>query len=685
MKRIIDNRNEAIDAFRVKCLLVDDLQENLTALQALLENEPVELYTAKSGFEALELMLQHEFGLALVDVQMPQMDGFELAELMRGSERTRQTPIIFLTAGAWNRERIFKGYESGAVDFMFKPLEPRILRSKVRVFVELHRQKMRLADAEERYALSTSAAQVGTWEMSISTQEMVCSEIGLRLFGLDPGSSAIKLSDLSSRIHPADRQHFDDKLNLTLTTGAPLDVQFRVVLGGGAVRWIYANGKVSSLNGKFNRIFGVHTDVTAEKTAADALLREKEEADAANGLKSEFLANMSHEIRTPMTAILGFAELLLNDRLNDNSRRDFVERIRSNGDHLLHLIDDILDLSKFESGQVPTEKIEFAIVDVVNEAIESVRTLSARKGIDVSFEVDGAVPAKIHSDPHRLRQIIYNLVSNAIKFTSSGWVKVTARFLPAAGGRTNQLEISVQDTGIGIEAEKAENLFKPFQQADSSVTRKYGGTGLGLALSRKIAEALGGELSLVKSAPGQGSTFAVRITTGETSSEEIASISESLQSTKKESNANEKPAQMPEASISGIEILLVEDSIDNEALMSLYLMNAGAKVDIARNGFEAIEAASKREYDVILMDVQMPGLDGLEATRRLRAQGYKKPIIALTAHALPEEVEKSLKAGCDNHVTKPISRVNLIRAIEWVKNSPAQTVLGDSTTRVSQN
>ncbi|RYZ65919.1 MAG: response regulator [Proteobacteria bacterium] len=226
---MIDSRKEAIDAFRVKCLLVDDLQENLTALEALLENQGVELYSARSGVEALDLMLQHDFGLALVDVQMPQMDGFELAELMRGSERTRQTPIIFLTAGSWNRERIFKGYESGAVDFMFKPLEPRILRSKVSVFVELHRQKLRLADAEERYALSTSAAQVGTWEMSVDSDEMVCSDIGLRLFGLDAASPVIKRSELISRIHPADRQHFEAKLQLTMTTGAPLDVQFRVL------------------------------------------------------------------------------------------------------------------------------------------------------------------------------------------------------------------------------------------------------------------------------------------------------------------------------------------------------------------------------------------------------------------------------------------------------------------------
>ncbi|RYZ65918.1 MAG: hypothetical protein EOP05_19910, partial [Proteobacteria bacterium] len=352
------------------------------------------------------------------------------------------------------------------------------------------------------------------------------------------------------------------------------------------VRWLYANGKASTTaQGAITRIFGVHTDVTAEKVAADALLRAKEEADAANGLKSEFLANMSHEIRTPMTAILGFAELLLSDRLPEHSRKDFVERIRSNGDHLLHLIDDILDLSKFESGKVPTESIEFAVEDVVHEAIQSVQMLSARKGIAIDYNCENALPAKITSDPHRFRQIIYNLLSNAIKFTTAGSVKVTARFLPAAGARGDQMEIAVQDTGIGIEAEKAENLFKPFQQADSSVTRKYGGTGLGLALSRKIAEALGGDLRLVSSTPGEGSTFAVRISTGvpidanapksHTANRTAPSFSDS---------PNDPKTEVQKDSLNGVEVLLVEDSVDNEALMSLYLLNAGAKIDIARNG-----------------------------------------------------------------------------------------------------
>lgn len=653
----------------MKCLMVDDLEENLIALRALLESESVDLYEARSGVEALELMLQHDFGLALVDVQMPSMDGFELAELMRGSERTRQTPIIFLTAGAWNRERIFKGYESGAVDFMFKPIEPRILRSKVRVFVELNRQKLRIAEAEERYALSTSAAQIGTWELNAETSEMVCSDIKLRLFGLESKRSAISSSDIFERIHPEDRPIFVAALNKTLTTGAAFQQQFRVVLPGGHVHWLDTKAKASlDSRGHVASVFGVDMDISAQKQASNELQRAKEEADAANVLKSEFLANMSHEIRTPMTAILGFAELLNNEKLSEQARLDFAGRIRSNGDHLLRLIDDILDLSKFESGRVPTEQISFALAEVVSEALRTVRPLAAKKGLEIGFEIEGEIPRVVNSDPHRLRQIILNLVGNSIKFTTEGSVRVCAHY------SNGSLVLDVHDTGIGMTEEQSENLFHAFQQADSSVTRKFGGTGLGLALSRRIAQALGGDLILSRSKPNEGSTFSLSLklqpnpTHGWVKTSDLTELTTASEEQKdtfvKAKVAQEKTKSEKSKTLTDVSILLVEDSTDNEALMRLYLEPTGALITSAHNGLEAIERASQKDFDVVLMDVQMPGLDGLEATRRLRAQGYNRPIVALTAHALPEEIEKSLAAGMDSHVTKPISRKDLISAIE---------------------
>lgn len=672
------------DSFRVKCLLVDDLEENLVALRALLADENVDLFSAHSGVDALELLLQHDFGLALVDVQMPGMDGFELAELMRGSDRTRQTPLIFLTAGAWNRERIFKGYESGAVDFMFKPIEPRILRSKVRVFVELNRQKLQIAKGEERYALSTSAAQIGTWELSTETNELVCSEIKLRLFGLEQKRGPISRTDIFDRIHPDDRAAFDIELQKAMTVGTPLNHQFRVTLPGGHVHWLDTKAKASFNEfGAVSSVFGVDTDITTQKTASDALHRAKEEADAANILKSEFLANMSHEIRTPMTAILGFAELLLSNPLSEQARLDFAGRIRSNGDHLLHLIDDILDLSKFEAGRVPTEKIDFSLVETLTDALRSVRPLAERKNLELKFETEGAVPKIINSDPHRLRQIVLNLVGNAIKFTATGFIRVIARY------NDGVLTLDVEDTGIGLSAEQSSRLFRAFQQADSSVTRKFGGTGLGLALSKKIAEALGGTLALSGSVPNKGSVFTVRVKAPANTSAGLVEAKESFAIAplvgakfveKNESVVTAltepltEPLKEPLKALDGVRILLVEDSIDNEILMRLYLEAAGAKIETAHHGQEAIDIATASTFDVVLMDVQMPGMDGLEATRRLRAQGYSAPIIALTAHALPEEVEKSMAAGCDQHVTKPISRSSLVQAVQLALSSLDETL-----------
>ena len=659
------------DAYKVKCLLVDDLEENLVALRALLEGENVELFSARSGVDALELMLQHDFGLALVDVQMPSMDGFELAELMRGSERTRSTPIIFLTAGAWNRERIFKGYESGAVDFMFKPIEPRILRSKVRVFVELNRQKMAIAKGEERYALSTSAAQIGTWELNVQSGELVCSDIKLRLFGLEKKRGSISRTDIFDRIHPEDRSAFEASLSSTIDTGVPFSTTFRVILPGGHIHWLDTKAKASfDERGKVVSVFGVDMDVTAQKQASDDLLRAKQEADAANVLKSEFLANMSHEIRTPMTAILGFAELLMSEKLSEQARLDFASRIRSNGDHLLHLIDDILDLSKFEAGRVPTEKIDFAVAETITDALRSVRPLAERKGLELRFETEGQVPKLINSDPHRLRQIVLNLVGNAIKFTQTGYVRIVARY------NDSTLTVDVEDTGIGLSAEQSARLFRAFQQADSSVTRKFGGTGLGLALSKRIAEALGGSLSLSGSVPNQGSVFTMRIKAPAQLSAGYLEASEIMSGrTTTPAHAVSVP-EAPTKVLDGVRILLVEDSVDNEKLMRLYLEAVGAVITSASNGQEAIDKATAGEYEIVLMDVQMPGIDGLEATRRLRASGYSTPVIALTAHALPEEIEKSMAAGCDQHVTKPISRNDLIEAIKAALARADQTIRG---------
>jgi signal transduction histidine kinase/AmiR/NasT family two-component response regulator len=493
------------------------------------------------------------------------------------------------------------------------------------------------------------------------------------LFGLEQKRGVISRADIFDRIHPDDRATFETELSRTIESGVPFATAFRVILPGGHIHWLDTKAKASfDERGKVASVFGVDMDVTAQKQASEDLLRAKQEAEAANVLKSEFLANMSHEIRTPMTAILGFAELLLSEKLSEQARLDFASRIRSNGDHLLHLIDDILDLSKFEAGRVPTEKIDFSLSETITDALRSVRPLAERKGLDLRFETEGLVPKVINSDPHRLRQIVLNLVGNAIKFTSTGYVRLVARHHEGC------LTIDVEDTGIGLSPEQSSQLFRAFQQADSSVTRKFGGTGLGLALSKRIAEALGGSLALSGSVPGKGSVFTLRIKAPATLSMGYIEVGETSVKSVATAHAVAVPATADKV-LDGVKVLLVEDSVDNEALMKLYLENVGAVITSAHNGQEAIDAATSASFDVVLMDVQMPGMDGLEATRRLRAQGYSTPIIALTAHALPEEIEKSISAGCDQHVTKPIGKQDLISAIEHTLSSRDETLRHAST------
>ncbi|HPF40369.1 MAG TPA: ATP-binding protein [Phycisphaerae bacterium] len=394
------------------------------------------------------------------------------------------------------------------------------------------------------------------------------------------------------------------------------------------------------------------------------------DAQAANRSKSEFLANMSHEIRTPMTAILGFADSLLEEDLPNRDKLDAIQTIRRNGSHLLQIINDILDMSKIEAGKMEVERINTSPTQIVAEVASLMQPKAFEKGISLVVRNETPIPERIHSDPTRLRQILLNLVGNAIKFTEAGAVKLDVRCLPDLC----QIHFQVSDSGMGMTPEQVSTIrrFDAFTQADGSVSRKFGGTGLGLRISNALAQMLGGEID-VESRVGQGSTFSVRISTGALDDvrmihpgNEIATYQVDADNPR-EARADESPMRLD-----GLRILLAEDGPDNQRLIAHHLRKAGAELTIAGNGRIAIETVEAQpagaDFDIVLMDMQMPELDGYSATRRLRAAGFRTPIIALTAHAMRGDRDKCLAAGCNDYTTKPIDKTVLIeKCCEWAR------------------
>jgi len=416
----------------------------------------------------------------------------------------------------------------------------------------------------------------------------------------------------------------------------------------------------------------VQLESEVRRRSAD-LQKALERAESANRAKSQFLANMSHEIRTPMTAILGFADILLEAELESEDRDTAIHAIRRNGQHLLALINDILDLSKIEAGRLTTEYVQCSPLEVVADVCTLAQGWAEAKELRLAAECRGPIPETIWTDPTRLRQILVNLVSNAVKFTHAGEVRLAVSLLhdaqsadqPDASAR---LQLDVSDTGIGLSPEQLSTLFQPFTQADASTTRNYGGTGLGLAISKRLAEMLGGDLT-ASSGPGEGSTFSLMFDVGSLAGVKLLDAPQIPEAAKAEALTPAPTALgTREKALLNTSILLVEDGPDNQRLITFILRKAGAVVAVAENGQIAVEDVLRAEtlgrpFDVILMDIQMPVLDGYGATRRLREVGYAGAIVALTAHAMAGDREKCLQAGCDDFATKPIDRQTLIATI----------------------
>ncbi|HVK60624.1 MAG TPA: response regulator, partial [Bdellovibrionales bacterium] len=504
----------------------------------------------------------------------------------------------------------------------------------------------KLRESERRMSLALTTANIGFWDNNVRTGKVNLSDTAAKNWGIDLSTFDGSFEKTIEFIVEEDRGKVIDEINRSIKEHTLFDTEYRIRRPSGEIIWNHATGVASyDDEGQPLALTGTFTDITEQKLSQQRLEQAKLEAEQANAIKSAFLANMSHEIRTPLGAILGFSDLLKDQSLAFEDRREFLETISRNGRSLTRIIDDILDLSKVEAGRLEIETIEFSLFDLLDEVTLLFKERAQLKGLYLLLNIDKGTPARLLSDPARLRQILLNIIGNAVKFTPRGGVTVTVHSKNVHG--IADIRIDVTDTGIGLTAQQKEKLFEPFTQADSSTNRRFGGTGLGLVLSRKLANALGGDI-IVSDTDERGSTFSVcfRAT--------IALQSEL---------ADQRDSRMNQPSLRGVNVLLADDSPDNRIMVQRVLEKAGAKVQTADNGEEAVQSALKEPFDIILMDIQMPVMDGYEATRSLRRAGFEKPIVALTAHAMKEEREKTRAAGCDAHLTKPIDNEELRRVI----------------------
>jgi signal transduction histidine kinase/DNA-binding response OmpR family regulator len=502
-----------------------------------------------------------------------------------------------------------------------------------------------LQENEERIRMAVTAANMGSWRANLTTGLATRDANLNNILGGEAVETAQPIDDRFQTVHPDDRPAAIAAWRRAVESKGVYAAEFRLLREEGAVQWLREQGRfVHGHNGSPDLVTGVAIDISDQKRAEEVL----KETDRR---KNEFLANMSHEIRTPMTSILGYADILLS-HLKDPDDVECVQTIKQSGNYLLEIINDILDLSKIESGELKVNHQAVSLPTLLSEIYNLMIVRAKEKSLALILRYDGALPENIASDRVRLRQILINLVSNAIKFTEHGSVQIVARFI----AETSSLEFEVLDTGIGIAKEMQQHLFEPFAQADTSATREYGGTGLGLAITKRLVDMMGGTIAFATQI-NRGTAFRVAIPT------------HALDATTIRLPRSLNPAQSWIAnSPLDCRVLVVDDRREIRYLVRQFIEEAGGRAYTVGDGhssFEAIQSAARENqpFDIVLMDMQMPGLDGYEATRQLRAQGFSRPIIALTADAMKGNREKCLEAGCDDYLSKPIDREILVEMV----------------------
>jgi PAS domain S-box-containing protein len=697
---------DSVGTPQASILLVDDHPANLVALEATLGPLGQRLVCASSGREALKALLIDEFAVILLDVQMPELDGFETAALIRAHPRTAQVPIIFVTAIHRDAPHVARGYEYRCVDYMSKPFDPGILRSKVSVLVEIFLREKRIeAQAaalrqREREELRRSgelrmqrlidSVPVSIWALRADGTFYDCNRAWTEYAGLT--SVADVRVDPAALVHPDDLPNLRRAWTSAFSRGEPLDAQCRLRRAtDGTYRWHV--GRAVPERDEGGAVVGwivTAADIESQKRAEDEYARvvererqAREEAEAANRAKDEFLATLSHELRTPLAAMVGWTGMLRSGNLSPEKSRKALETIERNAKAQAVLIEDILDVSRIITGKLRLETQPIELGMIARAAVEAVRPTAEGKGIHLETSIAG-LPAGFRGDPSRLQQVIWNLLSNAIKFTpASGHVSLSVDQLAtsAGGGRCGDARIVVRDDGRGIDPNFVPFIFDRFRQVDSTSKRAFGGLGLGLAIVRHLVELHGGAIDVESAGEGRGATFTVTLprsdkANGESAvdAEPIAAIAARLRSTVSMPGGADATDGL---SLQGVRVLLVDDEADARELLAEVLEQYGATVTTVASADEAVRVLREERPTVLLSDIGLPGEDGHSLMRRVRAlppeAGGRTPAAALTAFARTEDGRRSLAAGFHRHATKPIQPAALASLVRELADLAAVT------------
>ena len=667
----------------INILIVDDEPKNLTVLETVLDDPGYRLVRADTADKALLALIAEEFALLILDINMPDMSGFELAQMIRERKKTAQVPIIFLTAHYNEDEHVLEGYAAGAVDYLHKPVNRTILRSKVATFAELHRSARALQREviERRAAQDQLRAMNETLEQRVvdKTEALRATDAQMRAM-IDALPAAIYATDadgylthfnpataeLSGRVPEIGVDQWCAIWKLFRADGTPLphdECPMAVAIKEGRIirgmqiiaerptgERIWVTPYPTPLRDMAGRVVGginMLVDITDAKRAEEELSTAKLAAEEANAAKSAFLAYMSHEIRTPMNAIFGFTQLL-SESTQAPVERDWIASIKKSGQLLLSVINDVLDLSKIEAGKLDLHPQPTNVADILDDMIAMFAPQAAGKGITLVCDIDVNLELLL-LDSQRVRQILMNLMSNAVKFTETGGVTVRLEVADGTTADLRNLALIVTDTGVGIPASQIGRIFEPFRQADSPDGKLRQGTGLGLTISRRLVEAMSGQIE-VESALGEGTTFTMRIP-----DVPATDLLPAHSPAGEEVDFNQLPP---------LSILIVDDVPWNLEVAAGYLRNSHHAIHLASNGLEGLKSAQILRPHIVLMDLRMPVMNGYQARDAIRADSSlaHTAVIAVTASSLAKE-EVELRTSFDDFVRKPYSPTQLFAAL----------------------